>query len=177
MYGNTLHMISTIVITQTSTQKRTHAQEYHASLSPDSRVRMLENNAEAQRKHQESLSPDTKTCIQESDTAAHQKCRQSLSPDSKACIQETDTAACQKRQESLPPNTKARIQECNTTVHQKQQEKFMTEEEKKIEAQIKEYARILPSAIDIDQTTVEFLRINFYKFPTLVGGPVLKLAK
>ncbi len=43
----------------------------------------------------------------------------------------------------------------------------MTEEEKKIEAQIKEYARILPLAIDIDQTTVEFLRENFYKHPTL----------
>ncbi len=37
----------------------------------------------------------------------------------------------------------------------------MTEKEKKIEAQIKEYAGILPSAIDIDQPTVEFLRENF----------------
>ncbi len=37
----------------------------------------------------------------------------------------------------------------------------MTEEEKKIEAQIKKYAAILPSAIDIDQPTVEFLRENF----------------
>ena len=41
----------------------------------------------------------------------------------------------------------------------------MTEEEKKIEAQIKEYAANLPSAIDIDQLTVEFLRENFYKHP------------
>ncbi len=107
MHGNTLHMISTIVITQTSTQKRTHAQEYHASLLPDSRVRMLENNAEAQRKHQESLSLDTKACIQDSDIAAHQKRRQSLSPDTIACIQESDTTAHQKHQESLSPNTKA----------------------------------------------------------------------
>jgi hypothetical protein len=43
----------------------------------------------------------------------------------------------------------------------------MTEEEKKIQAQIKEYAANLPSAIDIDQPTVEFLRENFYKHPTL----------
>ena len=43
----------------------------------------------------------------------------------------------------------------------------MTEEEKKIEVQIKKYAGILPKAIDIDQTTVEFLRENFYKHPTL----------
>ncbi len=43
----------------------------------------------------------------------------------------------------------------------------MTEKEKKIEAQIKEYAGILPSAIDFDQPTVEFLRENFHKHPTL----------
>ena len=39
----------------------------------------------------------------------------------------------------------------------------MTKEEKKIEAQIKEYATNLPLAIDIDQLTVEFLRENLYK--------------
>ena len=43
----------------------------------------------------------------------------------------------------------------------------MTKEEKKIEAQIEEYAANFPSAIDIDQLTVEFLRENFYKHPTL----------
>ena len=43
----------------------------------------------------------------------------------------------------------------------------MNEEEKKIEVQIKKYAGILPKAIDIDQTTVEFLREFFYKHPTL----------
>ncbi len=46
-------MISTIVTTRTSTQIRNHAQAqtYHASLLPDSRACMLENNAEAQQKH------------------------------------------------------------------------------------------------------------------------------
>ncbi len=51
MYGNNWNMISTIVTTRTSTQIKTHAQTYHASLSPDSRARMLENNAEKQQKH------------------------------------------------------------------------------------------------------------------------------
>ncbi len=72
IYGNKWNMISTIVTTRTSTQIRNHGQTYHASLLPDSRTRMLENNAEAQQKHQESLSPDMKACIQESNTAAHQ---------------------------------------------------------------------------------------------------------
>ncbi len=71
MYGNNWNLISTIVTTQSSTQIKTHAQTYHASLLPDSRARMLENNTKAQRKHRESLSPDTKACIQDSDTTAH----------------------------------------------------------------------------------------------------------
>ncbi len=65
------------------------------------------------------------------------------------------------------PTQKARIQERETAANQKQRQKFMTEEEKKIEAQIEEYAANLPSAIDIDQLTVEFLRDFFYKHPTL----------
>jgi len=147
---------------------------------------MLKNNAEALRKHRESLSSDTKGRIQESDTAAHQKRRQSLSPNTKAHIQESNTTAHQKRRQNLSPDTKARIQETNTTAHrkcrqslspdekariqeinQKQRHKYMNQEEKKIEAQIKEYAANLPSAIDIDQLTVEFLREIFYKHPTL----------
>jgi SHAQKYF class myb-like DNA-binding protein len=51
LYGNNWNMISTIVTTRTSMQIKTHAQKYHASLLPDSRACMLENNAEAQRKH------------------------------------------------------------------------------------------------------------------------------
>ena len=51
---------------------------------------------------------------------------------------------------------KARIQEGNTTPHQRQCKKIMNEEEKKIEVQIKN-AAVLLKAIDIDQTTVEFL--------------------
>ncbi len=85
----------------------------------------------------------------------------------KACIQESDTAAHPKHQKFISPDTKACIQERNTASHQKQRQKLMTEVEKKIEAQIKEYEANLPLAIDIDQLTVEFLRENFYKHPTL----------
>ncbi len=47
-------------------------------------------------------------------------------------------------------------------------DKEITEMEKKIEAQIEEYAaKNLPLVIDIDQLTGEFLRENFYKHPTL----------
>ena len=101
VYGDNWHMISTIVTTRTYTQIRKHAKTYQASLSSDSRERMLKNNAEAVRKHQESLSSDTKGRIQESITVAHQKRRQSLSPDTTACIQESNTTAHQKRRQTL----------------------------------------------------------------------------
>ena len=132
IYGNNWNMISTMVTTRTSTQIKTHAQKYHASLSSDARARISENNVEAQRKHRESLSPNTKARIQESNTAAQQKHRKFISSD-----------------------TKAHIRERNMAEQQKHRQKFMTEEEKKIEAQIKEYAANLPSAIDIDQLTVK----------------------
>ncbi len=118
IYGNNWHMNSTIVTTQTSTQIRNHAQTYHASLLPDSRAGMLENNAEAQRKHQELLSPDTKARIQESNTAAHQKRRQSLLPDEKACMLKINAKEQQKHRESLSLEVKARIQKSNIKAHQ-----------------------------------------------------------
>ncbi len=118
-YGNTWHMISTIVTTQTSTQIRNQAQTYHSSLLPDSRACMLKNNAEAQQKYRDSLSADTKACILKSDSVAHQKCRESLSPDTKVCIQESDTTAHPKNRESLSPDTKA----CMLKINAKEQQK------------------------------------------------------
>ena len=61
MYGNDWHKISSIVTTQTFTQRKTHAQKYHAK-----------NNTEIQRKYRERLLPDTKADIQKNDTTAHQ---------------------------------------------------------------------------------------------------------
>ncbi len=43
----------------------------------------------------------------------------------------------------------------------------MTEEEKKISAQIRSVAAILYERVDLDKPTVEFLREHFYKDPTL----------
>jgi len=146
-----------------------------------------EANTTAHQKCRQSFSPNRKAHIQqEGNTTAHQKCRQSLSPDTKARIQEGNTTTHHKRRQSLSPDTKAHM----LKIHAENNEntlnlsypiqklafrktmlppikKIMTEEEKKIEVQMKKYAGILPKAIDIDQTTVEFLRENFYKHPTL----------
>ncbi len=43
----------------------------------------------------------------------------------------------------------------------------MTEEGKKLRHKLKKHTAICPKAINIDQPTVEFLRENFYKHPTL----------
>jgi hypothetical protein len=43
----------------------------------------------------------------------------------------------------------------------------LTEEEKKIIAQIRSVATTLYERVDLDKPTVEFLRAHFYKDPTL----------
>ncbi len=43
----------------------------------------------------------------------------------------------------------------------------LTEEEKKIAAQIRSVATTLYERVDLDKPTVEFLREHFYKDPTL----------
>ncbi len=43
----------------------------------------------------------------------------------------------------------------------------MAEEETKISAQIRSFAAILYKTVDLDKSTVEFLREHFYKDPTL----------
>ncbi len=107
-YGCNYKNIATVVKTCTATQIKTHAEKYFQTLSKKE---------------------DEKTRLKEF--------RQSLPPEKKARIQEGDTTAHQKRRQSLSPDTKALIQESNTAAHHRQREKFMTEEEKKIEVQIK----------------------------------------
>jgi hypothetical protein len=49
-----------------------------------------------------------------------------------------------------------------------QRHEHLTEEEKKILAQIRTVAATLYEKVDLDKPTVEFLREHFYKDPTLV---------
>jgi hypothetical protein len=48
-----------------------------------------------------------------------------------------------------------------------QRHEHLTEEEKKILAQIRSVAATLYERVDLDKPTVEFLREHFYKDPTL----------
>jgi hypothetical protein len=63
----------------------------------------------------------------------------------------------------LPPEKKSRLME---TITEKRHE-HLTEEEKKISAQIRSVAATLYEKNYLDKLTVEFLREHFYKDPTL----------
>jgi hypothetical protein len=63
----------------------------------------------------------------------------------------------------LPPEKKARLME--TIIEQRHE--HLTEEEKKISAQIRSVAATLYKKFDLDKPTVEFLCEHFYKDPTL----------
>jgi hypothetical protein len=127
----------------------------------------LEDDASACQKYRESLPLEKKAQILEDDAAAHQKYRESLPPKKNAQILEDNAAGHQKYPESLPPEEKARILEDNAAAHQKHHQHHLTQEEKKTAAQITKYAATLHNMIHLDQATVEFLRDNFFKDPTL----------
>jgi hypothetical protein len=74
-----------------------------------------------------------------------------------------DAAAHTKQYELLPPEKKARHVETRA----EQRHEHLTEEEKKILAQIKSVAATLYEKVDLEKPTVEFLREHFYKHPTL----------
>ncbi len=74
-----------------------------------------------------------------------------------------DAAAHKKQYELLPPEKKARRMEVRT----EQRHDHLTEEEKKISAQIRSVAATLYEKVDLNKPTVEFLREHFYKDPTL----------
>jgi hypothetical protein len=156
------------------------------TLSPDDKVQILTNDAAAHKKQQESLSPDDKVRILTNDAAAHKKQGESLSPDQKAQVLSIDAAKHKKHQESLFPEQKAQIKSINLAAHKKQYEllplenkdervetwaeqrhQHLTEEEKKISAQIKSVAATLYEKVELDKPTVEFLCEHYYKDPTL----------
>ena len=68
-----------------------------------------------------------------------------------------------KKYELLLPEKKARLMETKT----EQCHEHLTEEEKEISAQIRSVAATLYEKVDLDKLTVEFLREQFYKDPTL----------
>jgi hypothetical protein len=69
----------------------------------------------------------------------------------------------QKQYELLPLEKKTRLVE---TINEQHHE-HLTEEEKKISAQIRSVAATLYKIVDLDKPTVEFLHGHFYKDPTL----------
>ncbi len=74
------------------------------------------------------------------------KYRESLSPEQKARIKSIDTAAHKKQYELLPPEKKARHVETIT----KQRHEHLTEEEKKISAQLRSVAATLYEKVEFD---------------------------
>ncbi len=93
----------------------------------------------------------------------HKKKRESLSPEQKVKVMTIDAAAHKKQYELLPPEKKTRLKETIT----EQCHENLTEEEKKISAQIRSVAATLYEKVNLDQPTVEFLCEHFYKDPTL----------
>jgi hypothetical protein len=73
-----------------------------------------------------------------------------------------DAAAHKRKYELLPPEKKARLMETKT----EQCHEHLTEEERKISAQIRSVAATLYEK-NLNKPTVEFLREHFYKDPTL----------
>ncbi len=74
-----------------------------------------------------------------------------------------DAASHKKQYELLPLEKKARLMETITEQH----DEHLTEEEKKVSAQIRSVAATLYERVDLDKPTDEFLREHFYKDPTL----------
>jgi hypothetical protein len=124
---------------------------------------MLKNDAAAQMKHHKSLSPDQKAQVLTINAAEHKKQWKSLSPEQKGQDITINVAAHKKQYELLPPEKKARLMETRAEQHHER----LTEEEKKITAQISSVAATLYRTVDLDKPTVEFLREHFYKDPTL----------
>ncbi len=91
------------------------------------------------------------------------KHRKSLFSEQKGQTKSIDAAAHERKYELLPLEKKARLTE--TIIEQCHE--HLTEEEKKIFAQIRSVAATLYKKVDLDKPTVEFLREHFYKDPTL----------
>jgi hypothetical protein len=92
------------------------------------------------------------------------KHQESLSSEQKGQIKSIDAVAHKKQYELLPLEKKARLMEIRTEQHHE----YLTEEEKKMSAQIRSVAATLFEKVDLDKPTAEFLREHFYKDSTLL---------
>ncbi len=91
------------------------------------------------------------------------KHQESLSAEQKDQVMTINAAVHKKQYELLPPKKRARLMEIRT----EQRHEHVTEEEKKISAQIRSVAATLYEKVDLDKPTVEFPCEHFYKDPTL----------
>jgi hypothetical protein len=87
----------------------------------------------------------------------------SLSPEQNVQVMTNNATAHNNQYELLPPEKKARRME----IRREQHHEHMTEEEKKISAQIRSVAATLYEKVDLNKPTVEFLHEHLYKDPTL----------
>ena len=76
-----------------------------------------------------------------------------------------------KQYELLPPEKKARLMETKT----EQRHEHLTEEEKKISAQIRSVATTLYERVNLDKPTVEFLHEHFLQGSNIGIGLFLLL--
>ncbi len=127
------------------------------SLSPEDKDLFVKNNTAAQNKHCKSLAPDQKAQVLEKNAAEHKNHRESLSPEQKVEVMTINAAAHKKQYELLPLEKKARRVETRA----EQCHEHLTEEEKKISAQIRSVATTLYERVDLSKPTVEFLREHF----------------
>ncbi len=82
------------------------------------------------------------------------KHQESLSSEQKGQTKSNNAAAHKRKYELLPPEKKARLMETIT----EQRHEHLTEEEKKISAQIRSVATTLYETIDLYRPTVQFLQ-------------------
>jgi hypothetical protein len=112
----------------------------------------VKNNTAAQHKHRKFLSPDQKAQVLKIN-AAEQKNTKSLSLLNKKVNLSQLMWQRTKNNMSCSPRKKARLMETKS----EQRHEHLTEEEKKISAQIRSVAATLYERVDLNKPTVEFL--------------------
>ena len=100
---------------------------------------ILQTDADAHNKKQESLSPEDKERFDKNHFSAQNKYCKSLTPNQRGQVLKKDAAKHKKQYKLLTPEKKARLMD--TKIEQRHE--HLTEEEKKISAQIRSVAATL----------------------------------